>query len=287
MIELLVTGASGVSGREIARHFRGLPDFRVITTNRGLLDGHHVPHDLLEPLPIGSGMFPERIDAIIHTAAEVDEASTDCTIIHRNVSAMSNIVAYARAAGAKAFVNLSSVSLYGPVSGRVSFDEESIPRPPSLYAQSKLLSERVTEELTGTRVSHLRLAYVLGAGLKDYTAVHRLYSALAADAPVTLVNEDTNRLQFIDTRDIAEICERLIREGCEGIFNCAASERPTISQIFEVLRQLVPENRSFVTQLVDPGQQVDVEYRTALLRAALPGTKMRSFSQSLVYALTA
>lgn len=285
MIRVLLTGASGLCGRTLAAQLSRRADIELVTTARRPLPGAHVVHDLAAPLVPGAGGFPERIDAVIHAAAEVDEGSDDFGLLQRNLAAAANVASYARAVNARALVHLSSVSIYGPASGRACFAESSPRRPATLYALSKSFTEQLLDMPDDLAVAHLRLAYVLGPGMPDRTVIKRFYRALSASEPVELVNGTASRLQFIAATDIAAACEQLLRRPWSGTVNLAAPERPSLHALVEAIARHVPDTRSAITDRADPERLIDVDYASERLDQALPGFTFRPIEVALGEAL--
>lgn len=288
MKTLLITGASGLCGRELTRRFAA-PDsgWRVVTTSRRAIGREgHVAHDLAAPLPVGDGAFPRQVDAVIHAAAAVDERADDYAVINANLAGIFHAASYARAAGATAFVQLSSVAVYGLGSSDATVDEGSPTLPRSAYGLAKLLAEHVAKTvLPEAAVSNLRLSYVLGEGAPERYIVRRFANAVERGAPVTLVNPDLTRFQFIDTRDIAAICALILERGTGGDYIVAGDERPTVAELFETVRGIVGTRKIQVEQREDLGARYDVAYDNRRLKTALGGFAYRPYRESVAVAL--
>lgn len=279
MTTVVLTGASGLCGRAIARRLYKMQGVELVTTSRRWLPGRHVVHDLHQPLRLGSGGFPERADLIIHAASEVDERSTNDAIFERNVRAATHAADYARAAGAVQIVHLSSVSVYGQATGSARLDERSQLRPSTPYARSKLASEQLLRERSGAPVAQLRLAYVLGPGMAESTIVRRFERAIRAGEAVLLINPDTSRLHFVGVEDVAEACALTVGLRINAVANLAGPERPTVRQLFEKVCHHLG-TRVDVEEREEVSSVMDVDFGGGGIHGFLPDFRYRPFDNA-------
>lgn len=141
---VLVTGAAGFIGRALVEKFRDLgSDVRGVDV---IETGHeaHLVADLTEP-----GVWQrhaEECDLVVHTAAVVGMYSSPQGYWETNVAAARHVLDAAIAGGAKRFVHLSSIVVFGfDFDGEV--DERSPVRPNGVhYVDTKIASEQVVLE---------------------------------------------------------------------------------------------------------------------------------------------
>jgi nucleoside-diphosphate-sugar epimerase len=141
---VLVTGAAGFIGRALVERFRSLGSevrgLDLIETE----DESHLGADLTEP---GNWQgHAEGCDLVVHTAAVVGMYSSREGYWETNVAATRHALDAAIAAGAKRFVHLSSIVVFGfDFEGEV--DERSPVRPNGVhYVDTKIASEQVVLE---------------------------------------------------------------------------------------------------------------------------------------------
>jgi UDP-glucose 4-epimerase len=243
---VLVTGASGLCGAHVADRLSAQPDRFVVTTTarRSLERAGYVRHDLRAPIP--DNVFPERVDAIVHCAAAVDEHAEGYTIVDDNLRAVFNLVALARARGVRTIVNLSSIAVYGSsleAAGPIA--ESAGLHPTSAYGMAKLLTESLfSAAAPGIAVSHLRLAYVLAPEMPERYFIVRIARQLAASEPIEVVNADTTQLSFVEVADVARACEAALEQAAEGAFNLAADTRPTPREVIDAIATHHPHSAS-------------------------------------------
>jgi nucleoside-diphosphate-sugar epimerase len=232
---VVVTGAGGVTGRQIVAAFESAQARVITVARRPLARADHISLDLADPIDeasLGSAV------GIVHCAAVVDEQRQDFGLVEQNLRMTYNVARYARAVGAAWFVNVSSIAVYG-LARPGPLDEDAEPRPETPYGLSKLLGEHLCRALLdGTNVSSLRLGYVLGRPLPDRYLVRRLSDNFAAGRPVNVWNADLTRLSFVDARDVASSCLELARSGKAGVFNLVGDEWPTLREVATMLREL-------------------------------------------------
>jgi nucleoside-diphosphate-sugar epimerase len=165
-VELVVTGAGGFSGSHIVADLlaRGHAVTAVIGRNRERLDALVPAHprlavvagDLTAPLPL-----PPGVDAIVHAAARSPSPGVSTgDMVRDNVLATARLLDYARTAGARTFIYLSSLSTYGHIAVPV-VDETTAVVDPDVYGITKYLGEVMLRDLPARSMS-IRLPGVLG-----------------------------------------------------------------------------------------------------------------------------
>jgi nucleoside-diphosphate-sugar epimerase len=141
---VLVTGAAGFIGRALVERFRSLgSEMRGVDLIEGE-DEWHLAADVTAPGPWQD--HAEGCDLVVHTAAVVGMYSSREGYWETNVAATRHALDAAIAAGARRFVHLSSIVVFGfDFEGEV--DERSPVRPNGVhYVDTKIASEQVVLE---------------------------------------------------------------------------------------------------------------------------------------------
>jgi nucleoside-diphosphate-sugar epimerase len=255
-MRVFITGGSGLIGSHLARELiEG--DHEVVALCRGGSDTSFldrigarivrgdVRSDAETLMPLMSGC-----DQVVHAAAQVYVGGSWPKVRETNVDATRNVLTAARLAGVGHVVHLSTVAVYGRVSGPT--DEDSpvdAPIPPGdLYARSKREAEEVVlgiQERRGLPVTIVRPSAVYGE--RD-----RLMTPAIADLlrwpVVALLGPADNTLPVVYAGNVATAIRLMIERGRGGeIFNVAMDYPLTQRGLFEGLAEGLGRNPRYVT----------------------------------------
>lgn len=201
------------------------------------------------------------VDSVIHLgglvgdpACAVDEQLT----IEINLVATRVIADVARGEGVRRFVFASTCSVYGASDGIL--DETSALNPVSLYARSKIASERVLLSASGDGFCPVMLRFGTIFGLSGRTRFDLVVNLLSAKAvfegKITLYGGDQWR-PFVHVDDAAQAVLTALEAPSEKVdgqvFNIGGDElNYTLRQVGELIHQMVPS-----AQLLDFGANAD------------------------------
>jgi len=205
-VRVLVTGAGGFVGQCVAG--------ALADAGRPVLAGVHrsVPADLaardaIDVLPFDLAAEDEldlagRIDAVVHCAAALPSTVSDPAVLYRtNVNGMKRLLTAAVKAGAKRFVNCSSMSIYGRIAVPVvRVDTPSV--EPDAYGRSKLDCEALladTASSHGLAALSIRLPGIVGRGSHD-NFLSNVMARILAGEPIQARNPDAlfNNIVHVD-----------------------------------------------------------------------------------------
>jgi nucleoside-diphosphate-sugar epimerase len=189
------------------------------------------------------------VDAVIHLggivgdpACELDENLT----IDINLMATRMIAEVAKGSGVGHFIFASTCSVYG--ASEHHLDERSQLNPVSLYARSKIASEKVLQKMADEHFAPviLRLGTIFGlSGRTRFDLVINLLTAKAViDQEITVFGGDQWR-PFLHVDDAAQAIMTVLAAPQEivrnQIFNVGSSEQNyTINQIADTIQRHVP-----------------------------------------------
>lgn len=218
---LLVTGASGWLGREVAAAARADHDDVVglvataaeaeaLALDQPGLDVRIA--DLRRPDAVRSAVSGLELDAVIHTAGIIHPHRVeDWTEV--NVEGLARLLDVVAGPGLRAFVQVSSNSVLGVNADEQDrFGDDEPPRPWLGYGRSKaaaesLLHERLDE---GTTVTVLRPPWFYGPGQPERQA--RFISAVRRGR-FPLVSPGTQRRSMAYVPDLAAACLRALHRS--------------------------------------------------------------------------
>ena len=155
-MRIAVTGASGFVGGAIARAAREAGHEVLALARRDpKLGVEFHPWDIRQPAPTSVLREGERVDAVVHTAAAVDDWVSLKLAKSVNVDGTVNVM---RAFPNARFVHISSSSIYPPRRPSINIAEESITIGPHIrYLNSYGLTKAAAEEVVRGAVQNLRL----------------------------------------------------------------------------------------------------------------------------------
>lgn len=231
----LVTGAAGFLGRHLVAHLvqcgvkvraSALPS--EDTSALAQLGAEVVRADLTAPDTLPP-LFAGNVDRVFHLAA-ICNFSTPYSVLRRvNVEGVERITALALTAGVRAFVHMSSTSVYGPYRG-TPFVESTPRSPQDDYGRSKrdgedIVWQRVRE---GLPAIVLRPCTIYGPGCTD--GAGKVFSRPTAVGAIP--GNGRQRLANVRVEDVAAAAHHLsLREEVVGqAFNIADDSQPSIEE---------------------------------------------------------
>lgn len=248
---LLVTGAAGLLGAEIARQ-AAAAGFRCLAVDRRPppepAGGEAHAVDILVPGALDPLL--EGVTAVIHAAGITPYTAPNAgewEFQHINVGGTVAVTRSVAAAGVPCLALVSSVSVYGGWS-EGDCNEKTSCRPVGAYACSKLDAERAATDLVrdaATRLIILRLATLYGGKTGN---VRRLARWIARRR-FFWIGDGTNRKSLIHFEDAARACLLAATRGgratgsAAGIYNVSApavSMREVVAELVDALGLPLP-----------------------------------------------
>lgn len=224
MKKLLITGGSGFVGQNLAELFA--PRCTVVTTHLS-----HPPaaldtraqavrldvRDAGETLSVVERVAP---DVLIHAAGNKDVRFCEDhpeEAYRVNALGTRNVARACRAAGAK-LIYLSTDLVFGGVEG--NYKECDLPKPASVYGESKLEGERLALEELGDDLAVCRSGGIYG---RRSPLLSWLASELGAGRVVDCFVDVFNTPTYAE--NLAEMFEAVVEKRLKGVFHTAGRER--------------------------------------------------------------
>lgn len=206
-LRVLVTGAGGQLGHELARALAG---HDVVLLDRAALD-------VTDPDACARVIDAAAPEAIIHTAAwsDVDGCEQEparATAV--NVAGTQNVV---HAAGDAHVVLISSDYVFDGTAGE-PYDEGSAPNPVQVYGRTKLEAEHAVR--AAARHTIARTAWLYGGVRADGARARNFVTTIlraAEGGPVDVVDDQVGSPS--SARDVAEALVRVVAERAHGVLH--------------------------------------------------------------------
>jgi len=252
-MRIFVTGAGGFIGRHLLR--RLVADGHAITalllpgeSDAGLSEARALRGDITDPSSL-AGLLQDH-DAVVHLAAAVGYGQTmeRCRRINRDGT--ENVAREAVRAGARRFVQLSSVSVYGRVPGAPVAEDAPLRTTGDPYGDTKIEAERILQgfvERGDLDLTVLRPTVIYGPG--DDKFLPKLVENLRSGR-ARIIGSGDNRVDAVHVDDVVDLVARVLAEprAIGGVYNVNHPANPTWCEFIADLSTLlgVPEPRRHV-----------------------------------------
>jgi dTDP-4-dehydrorhamnose reductase len=227
--QILISGGSGFLGWNLARYAaRDYDVFLTYRKHRINVEGCEAPYhvDIRNKQSVEELLEDIQPEVIIHTAAlaNADDCQQRRPVAHAiNVNGTRHLVECAEEIGAR-FVYISTDMVFDGDSG--NYREEQRPKPVNYYGETKLLGEKVVQELSSNYLI-VRTALMYGHG-NDVNGCFSdwLYKGLHGQKAISLFTDQYRTPLYV--RDgVKAIFELIDRQVKNEIFHLGGAERLT------------------------------------------------------------
>ncbi|MEV7575138.1 NAD-dependent epimerase/dehydratase family protein [Pseudarthrobacter sp. NPDC089323] len=276
-MRIAITGASGNAGTALLRNLQGHlakkpGSLQVVGMSRRRPDTTREPYSGVEWHTVDVGLERDKprleaalrgVDVVVHLAWQI-QPNRDLEQLYRtNVTGTRNVLAAAKAAGAKQVVCASSVGAYSkaPKDRRTDESWPAEGMPGSHYSRHKAEQEKLLDEFAavepGISVARLRPGLIFqrdaGSEIGRYF-LGPVYPRLLPARPriPLLPAPDDLIFQAVHADDVAEAYWRVIDQRASGAFNIAAEPVLTPRELARILgaRRILPIPMGLLHRLV-------------------------------------
>jgi dTDP-6-deoxy-L-talose 4-dehydrogenase (NAD+) len=248
MKTILLTGASGFVGRQIAKALAARRHRLRLVLRPGGMARSGLAGSGIEVIETAD-LFADNedrwvsrlsgVDAVIHAAWYVEPGKYLDSPLNIDCAAGSLALAEgAIRAGVKQFIGIGTCFEYRLPNAEIT--EASELGPATLYAAAKLALQRMLERRfaeSGTAFTWARLFYLFGEGEHPARLFPTLYRKLAAGEPMTLSAGDKIR-DFLDVAEAGRLIATLAETGQTGVANICSGRPVTIRQVAEEIADI-------------------------------------------------
>jgi nucleoside-diphosphate-sugar epimerase len=259
-VKVLVTGASGMVGRNLAAYFK-LKGVEIIPTD---LSGWEHSGDLLDKGFVFNSLASLDFDAIIHLAAltDIKKTTEDPRLCFEvNCVGTLNVLELATRKNVSRVLIASSANVFGsPKTNPVTEESPFDPRLP--YDYSKVVCENLALSFYKSRalpVSITRSWLLFGEHDQPYRAVIRFIRACLNDEPLTLFNGGRDTTSPSHTINFAKLALLILNNGNSvgQAFNFGGERPVSIKELAEMIKALTGSKSPVV--LAPPRTELEKE----------------------------
>jgi nucleoside-diphosphate-sugar epimerase len=275
----LVTGASGFIGNHLAELLvSALPDATVIAQHSPGRPPDLKPSSNVITLAtrltdmsraLADERLPQRFDGVFHLAAFTPKASGDedeAAVVESNIVGLREVLAACERRTDR-FIFASTLDVYGTPTARLS--EESLLRPETVYAASKVLGEVVLRrwgKRAGARTGVLRVGHVYGPGEAAYRKlIPNTIRALLSGQAALQYGEGRERRDFLYVADAAVAfveAWRAMRTGDLETLNLVSGAPVSVAEVIDLLRAIVGDGAAVERRAsASPGASFEFDSR--------------------------
>lgn len=260
---VLVTGATGLVGQRVVRHFLDQERSVIMATSTPGVTARH-PRLSVVPFQLGAtGCGPEmeialRASAlVIHAAARLPgpcPASPEETVamMRENALGTYSFMEQAVAAALPHFIYISTMSFLESRSDRV--DESSPVQPRDAYGLSKWMGEVFAMQFQKSASTHfccLRIRAPYGPGYRRRAVIPLFLEQALQGRPIEVSGIGARRQVFTFVADIARACDLAASAHAAGVYHIAGPSPVSMLTLAETIRQVAGPTGSEVLLLTD------------------------------------
>jgi nucleoside-diphosphate-sugar epimerase len=238
---VIVTGASGLIGlRLVTALAKQGWSICALTSRPELLDNirdvHVIRYDWTEANADRALAEIEEFPYMVHCAARLHGSmgnglqfyKDNCLLTQRLVRRFLSL------SNAIRFVYFSSISVYGPQN---ELSIQTIPKPETHYAMSKLIGEFLCTDSLGDRCTIIRLPGVWGLEESPELFVNRCLRRAAEGMPLRLDGTGYGRRNYIWVGDIPDIIASVFEKNISGTHLVSGSECLSINEMLSAMSE--------------------------------------------------
>ncbi|MBI2383228.1 MAG: NAD(P)-dependent oxidoreductase [Gammaproteobacteria bacterium] len=268
----LITGASGLVGREVASEFER-NGWRVWRVHRHVQPTipDSVSFDLARDRDLTVALRA-RPDVIVHLAAAVPHGTLhpdtqEAALAIRRMDAA--VCAAARAWDCPVYY-ASSCGLYRRDDAIPKHESAPLAQSLSPYFAAKAAGEAAMLALD--RASAFRLSSPIGRGLRKSTVMAHFVARAREGGDITLYGSGNREQDFVDARDLGRLFVSAATQSACGIFNACSGRHTTMRELAEAVIGYFGRGRIVMTGQPDPNEGHVARYDVTAARKILGWT---------------
>ncbi len=278
-MNVLLTGGAGFIGSHLADRLLGdghvvtcidnFDPFYAVDSKKSNIQAHlsNPNYQLIEEDITNPDKILNRLkgapDLILHLAAKAGvrpSISDPLAYAHTNVEGTISMLEIARKLHVRKFIFASSSSVYGS-NPNIPWNETDLALSPiSPYASAKIAAEffgKTYCSLYSIDFTALRFFTVFGPRQRPDLAIHKFFSALLQDEPITVYGDGTTRRDYTYIDDIVNGIYGAIHKplvpGQFKVYNLGNSGTVTLNELIAAIEKVVGKKFKIKTEPEQPG----------------------------------
>ena len=245
----IITGADGFIGSNYVRSLKKSDDVILHCGNATSVDYYRAngfSRVTSGDLSLGyaeNGLPDCNIETLIHLAGLPH--GNNSTLEKANVDALKNVAIWALQCSVKKIIFASTAALYGDTC-EVPADEESLIKPQSDYAISKLKAETHLKKIIGNKASILsfRMPHIYGVG-KEIGVLASIIANANSHGAITLNGDGYELRDFIHISDVVRAIELATSKDFAKefhIFNIGSGLSVSLRDLCKIVSEVLQKN---------------------------------------------
>jgi len=268
-MDILVTGASGFVGGAIVSELRN--GNHVVGIGRRNLPcrecGYHRA-DISDISSLEKILEIIRPDVIVHAAAAIIHDDRDRSLIDANVRGTANVLNFARMAGCKKIIYISSAPIIGSPM-EIPITEEHGVYPRSIYHLTKYFGEILLLNATDINVTVLRLPSPIGAGMPKNKILPAFISDCLSGSPIKLLGRGGRIQNYINVKDIGTAVMKAVFSEATGVYNVTYPKSYSNLELAQLCRRVLDSRSEIVFYGEDSEEDMKWVYSCDKIRKEL------------------
>lgn len=227
--------------------------------------------------------LPKKIDIVIHAAAISSNTKNFASKIYKtNIIGSINLLQYAKKAGVKNFIFLSSMSAFGLIKTRI-VNSKTTTNPQNLYGASKAIFEKLLENEQGTISSIcLRLPGVVGKNNPKRAWLPKIYETLKKNKPVFIYNPNSKFNNILHVKDLANFIADLCKQNLKGFksFPLASRKPLLVKNVIHQIKKICNSQSNIIIKKSSK-QSFIISNKQAIRSGFRPKTVLRTLQKWL------
>lgn len=240
MKKLLITGATGLIGREILNILLKYKEYEcwIISRTKINIPGVHIINQNLTNLHID--LLPKELDSIIYLAqadGHHDFPKSARNMFDVNIASVMNLLEYARIVGVKKFIVASSGGIYNEISSSYSEDDSiTLNNQFDFYINTKLCAELLAKCYEQYfHVIVMRIFFAYGQEQKKTMLIPRLLQQIKLDEKIVINSSRGVKINPIYVLDVAETIIRSLSIEKSEVYNVSGNEVVQLEEIIDII----------------------------------------------------